>query len=97
MSDGARVLEELRSGPKTASELYRLHCIVHSRIADLRRDGHVIECTRTGGRGAASYLYTLHDGALTGGGGDGQPLLASGAAGAAPAVNADEQLSLVAA
>lgn len=34
--------------PHSHHELYALHVIAHSRIADLRRDGHEIECWRDG-------------------------------------------------
>lgn len=65
MSDCKRVLEALRRGPQTASALYGLHLIAHSRIADLRAKGHVITCVRVpGDTGAKSYVYTLvHDAA----------------------------------
>ena len=58
-TDCERVLAALRTGPKSAAELYELRCIVHSRIADLRRKGHVITCERVGNDGARSYRYTL--------------------------------------
>src|SRR3990167_6883886 len=48
-----------------AAELYRLGCIAHSRIAELRSRGHVIECERCDGEGAAAYRYRLLDAGLT--------------------------------
>ena len=51
-----RVLRLLKDGkPHTHTELYRLGCVAHSRIADLRRRGHRIECWREG----KAYLYRL--------------------------------------
>lgn len=55
-----RVLAELRTGPKTAAELYATtYTVVHSRISDLRRRGYTITIERTGGQGAASFVYHL--------------------------------------
>lgn len=52
----ARVLQLLSDGrPHTHRELYDLHVIAHSRVADLRRLGHTIETWRDGG----DYLYRL--------------------------------------
>lgn len=66
MSGTARILDRLQRGPATAAELYGLHCIVHSRIAELRKQGHVIVCERTPGEGgAAAYVYRIVDGPLT--------------------------------
>lgn len=66
MSGAERILARLRQGPATAGELYGLHCIVHSRIAELRKQGHVIVCTHTPGQaGSGAYLYRLVDGSLT--------------------------------
>jgi hypothetical protein len=49
MTHKQRVLELLRDGKAhTHHELYALNVIAHSRIADLRRDGHTIECWRDG-------------------------------------------------
>lgn len=59
MSDCQRLLEALRTGPKSASELYGLHMIVHSRVADLRKRGHLINCSRVGNGGAKDYWYVL--------------------------------------
>lgn len=59
-SGAQRILNALRGGPKTASELYALHAIVHSRVAGLRKKGHVISCVRLPDReGADAFLYTL--------------------------------------
>lgn len=55
-----KILAALRTGPKTASELYSLGCIAHSRVAALRAQGHRITCTRVpGDAGARSYVYEL--------------------------------------
>ena len=64
-SQCARILDRLRHGPATAAELYGLHCIVHSRIAELRKQGHVIVCTRTPGlSGPEAYSYRIVSGSL---------------------------------
>lgn len=56
MSHKQRVLELLRDGePHGHMEGYRLGVMLHSRVADLRRDGHDIECWRDGD----NYLYRL--------------------------------------
>ena len=61
----ARVLELLSDGkPHTHHELYALHVIGHSRIADLRRRGYTIEAWRDGD----DYCYQL----VTGEAGDGE-------------------------
>jgi hypothetical protein len=55
-----RVLARLTQGPATAAELYATtYTVVHSRISDLRRQGHRIEIERTGGTGAGSFVYRL--------------------------------------
>lgn len=60
MSGTARILARLRQGPATAAELYGLHCIVHSRIAELRKQGHMIVCSRTPGLcGPEAYSYRI--------------------------------------
>ena len=41
--------------PHTHHELYALGCVAHSRIADLRKDGHTIRQWRDGDH----YLYQL--------------------------------------
>jgi hypothetical protein len=51
-----RVLELLSDGkPHTHHEIYGLFVIGHSRIADLRKRGHVIESWRDGD----DYMYQL--------------------------------------
>ena len=51
-----RVLHLLSDGrPHTHRELYDLHVVAHSRVADLRRRGHEIETWREG----TDYLYRL--------------------------------------
>ena len=42
-----RILDRLADGPATAAELYATtYCVVHSRIAELRRRGYQITCDR---------------------------------------------------
>jgi hypothetical protein len=56
MTHNERVLNLLKDHkPHTHHELYALHVIGHSRIADLRRQGHVIAVWREGD----NYLYRL--------------------------------------
>ncbi len=57
----ARVLRVLGDGEwHTSAELYRsTGCIVHCRISDLRRYGHIIDKRHVGGRGAESVEYRL--------------------------------------
>lgn len=51
-----RILELLSDGRlHSHTELYKLHCIAHSRVAELRRRGHTINCQRVGDE----YLYRL--------------------------------------
>jgi hypothetical protein len=51
-----RVLELLSDGePHGHMEGYRLGVMLHSRVSDLRKQGHVIECWREGD----SYFYRL--------------------------------------
>lgn len=60
MTGCERILARLEQGPTTAAELYATtYTVVHSRIADLRKRGHVITCEHVAGEGAASYVYTL--------------------------------------
>lgn len=55
-----RILELLGDGRNHShTELYRLHCIAHSRIAELRGRGHRISCERVG----ETYWYRLQDAA----------------------------------
>jgi hypothetical protein len=45
MTGKQRILQVLENGrPHSHRELYRLGVMVHSRVADLRKDGHNIEC-----------------------------------------------------
>jgi hypothetical protein len=56
MTHSDRVLDLLADGePHSHRELYGLYVIVHSRISDLRKRGHTIECWREGDE----YLYQL--------------------------------------
>jgi len=56
MTHKQRVLQLLSDGkPHSHHELYGLGCVAHSRISDLRRDGHTIEQWRDGDL----YLYRL--------------------------------------
>lgn len=56
MSHKARVLELLSDGrPHGHMEGYRLGVMLHSRVADLRKDGHTIECWHENG----GYWYRL--------------------------------------
>lgn len=61
MTGCERVLARLERGPATAAELYaETYCVVHSRIAELRKRGHRIETFRIPDKtGAASYGYRL--------------------------------------
>lgn len=56
-----RILARLQQGPATHHELYQLHCIVHSRISNLRKRGHRIDCNKSGrdANGKRVYTYTL--------------------------------------
>lgn len=59
MSQKQRIVELLRTGPKTCAEiLQHVPCIVHSRVSGLRDDGYVI-AHETTGPGASGSLYTL--------------------------------------
>jgi hypothetical protein len=56
MTHKQRVLQLLKDGrPHSHHELYGLGCVAHSRVSDLRRDGHTIEQWRDGDL----YLYRL--------------------------------------
>ena len=62
MTHNEKVLALLSDGkPHTHHEIYGLFVIGHSRIADLRKRGHVIESWRDGD----DYLYRLCSGATT--------------------------------
>lgn len=66
MTGCERILARLEQGPASAAELYATtYTVVHSRIADLRKRGYVIECEHVGGTDAASYVYTLCAGATS--------------------------------
>lgn len=58
MTDGARILSKLRAARgEWVENLYgTTACMVHSRIAELRRRGFVIECRRFG---QGDYRYRL--------------------------------------
>lgn len=84
MTGCERILSRLERGPATAAELYaETYTVVHSRIADLRRQGYEITCERVAGKtGARSYLYSLSGDEPRGGTtahGHGPPLPASAA------------------
>lgn len=55
MTGCEKVLARLKQGPATHHELYQLGVIAHSRVADLRRKGYVIECEKDG----EHYIYKL--------------------------------------
>lgn len=63
MSQCDTILALLADRPRTTREILReIPCIVHSRIADLRKRGHNIICERRPGRtGADAYAYRLLD------------------------------------
>ncbi len=50
LTDGEKILAELiKADGEYVGDLYeKTHTMVHSRIADLRRKGHLIECKRFG-------------------------------------------------
>ena len=55
-----KVLRLLSDGkPHTHHELYSLGCVAHSRVADLRRDGHNIVCWGEISRGERVSVYQL--------------------------------------
>lgn len=74
MTGNDRVLQKLTDGRwHTHHELYSLGVIVHSRISDLRKRGHEIECRRvsefvpmTRGKRETTYEYRLVRTALEG-------------------------------
>jgi hypothetical protein len=56
MTHNERVLDLLSDGlPHSHHEGYRLNVMLHSRVADLRKQGHDIACWREGD----SYFYRL--------------------------------------
>lgn len=56
-----RLLEVLRRDSATNAQIHALagHMIVNSRVAELRKQGYVIECEYVGGKGANAYRYSL--------------------------------------
>lgn len=58
----SRILHILNDGEwHTAAELYRSTAsVVHSRIADLRKRGYMIEHRRTTGTDSTSHQYRLY-------------------------------------
>lgn len=90
MTHKQRVLELLRDGkPHGHMEGYRLGVMLHSRVADLRRDGHVIECWS---EGRGNYFYRLLSAAESSGQTAGSPV--SGALNKPQEVGGDNQLAL---
>lgn len=56
-TDCGRLLAALQSKPgRFVPDLYRMNMMVHSRVADLRKQGHEIECKRFGHK---DYRYRL--------------------------------------
>jgi hypothetical protein len=77
MSQCDRLLEALSDGGwHTTAALHRDagFMIVHSRIAELRARGHVVEHDHTGGVGAAAHRYRLVSGRSQTGGPGQQPV-----------------------
>lgn len=71
MTHAEKVLQLLSDGePHGHMEGYRLGVMLHSRVADLRKQGHTIKCWRDGD----NYLYqlfgTVRAGDVAGSGGD---------------------------
>lgn len=61
MTQNERILALLDVGPATTADILReVPCIVHSRVAELRKRGYDIRCEQIGARGAGAFLYTLH-------------------------------------
>lgn len=55
-----KILELLQDGREHShTELYRLHCIAHSRVSERRKRGHNIKCERE----HETYWYWLEDAA----------------------------------
>jgi hypothetical protein len=60
VTQSARILQALADGKwHDAASLYQLGCVLHSRISDLRKRGHLIETRHVGGTGARAYEYRL--------------------------------------
>lgn len=93
MTHNERVLNLLKDHkPHTHHELYALRVIGHSRIADLRRQGHVIAVWREGD----NYLYRLlSDGREANGATDPTPPLVDESVVAPIAEGSDGQLAFV--
>ena len=64
MTHAEKVMALLSDGkPHSHLEGYRLGVMLHSRVADLRKKGHRIDCWREG----PNYLYRLREGSEAGG------------------------------
>jgi hypothetical protein len=60
MTHKEKVLALLSDGkPHTHHELYALGCVAHSRVSDLRRDGHNIVCSSEISRSGRVSVYQL--------------------------------------
>lgn len=62
MSQNSRILAVLADGhPHTTAEIHRIAGFsrLNSRIAELRKRGHVIECAYIGGTGPEAFEYRL--------------------------------------
>lgn len=56
MSHNEKIMRLLQDGrPHSMLEVYRLGTVAHSRISDLRKKGHTIDCWREGD----NYYYQL--------------------------------------
>lgn len=99
MNDCQRLLQVLSDGkPHGHAELYRLGMIVHSRVADLRKQGYRIDCRPLGRvNGRAVYEYQLQaplEEPQSSAFGD-EPILARMATDAGRGSSSGEQLTLV--
>ena len=84
MTHKQRVLQVLKDGkPHSHHELYQLGCVAHSRISDLRRDGHKITAWRDGDL----YLYRLEAATFS------SPAVSNSAPASNPALAAESTLS----
>lgn len=94
MTHNEKVLALLSDGlPHTHHEIYGLFVIGHSRIADLRKRGHVINCWRDGD----DYLFQLCSEGPSAASPQVQGSHAEPGAADVPLAASSEQLSLVAA
>ena len=92
MTHNERVLRLLKDHkPHTHHELYQLHVIAHSRISDLRRQGHVIAVWREKG----DYYYRLLSDGREGNGTTETPTPLDGSVVAPIAEGSDGQLAFV--